>query len=132
MNIVLWIVQGLLALAFLAAGFPKATQPIPTLAKQLPWAAEVPTPFVRFVGVAEILGAIGVALPAALYVLGWWRVGVFPALTIAAAIGLALAMVSAVVFHLARREAPRIVPSLVLLALALFVVVGRLAWAPIG
>lgn len=132
MNIALWIVQALLALAFLGAGVPKATQPLPALAKMLPWTAEVPASFVRFIGVAEILGAIGIVLPDALYALGWWKVGAFPPLTIAAAIGLALAMVSAIVFHLTRREGPRIVPSLVLLVLALFVIVGRIALAPIG
>ena len=64
MNIVLWIVQGLLALAFLLAGFMKTFRPVETLKKNMDWVRVVPTPFVRFIGVSEILGAIGLILPA--------------------------------------------------------------------
>ncbi len=132
MSIALWIVQALLALAFLAAGFPKLLQPIPVLAKMLPWAAQVPVALVRFIGAAEILGAIGIVLPDALYRLGVLKVGFFPALSVAAAVGLGLAMVSAVIFHLTRKEYPNITPSVVLFLLALFVIIGHLALAPIS
>lgn len=131
MSIALWIVQALLALGFLAAGFPKLLQPIPTLAKMLPWAAQVPVALVRFIGAAEILGAIGIVLPDALYRFGVLKVGFFPALSVAAAIGLAVAMVSAVIFHIARKEYPNMAPSAVLFLLALFVIIGRLTLAPI-
>ncbi len=132
MNILLWLAQGLLALAFLLTGLPKATMPIPLLAKRLPWTAHAPVALVRFIGIAEILGAIGVVVPDALYALGVWKANVFPSLTIAAAVGLALVMVSAAGFHLIQREGPHSAPSVVLLLLALVVIVGRLAWAPIG
>jgi uncharacterized membrane protein YphA (DoxX/SURF4 family) len=84
-------VQVLLALTFLLAGVPKASQPIPTLAKRLTWARDVPAPFVRFIGVAEILGALGLILPA--------LIGALPWLSVAAAIGLAVVMVAAIIFH---------------------------------
>src|SRR5689334_20513139 len=83
-SIALWVMQVLLALAFLLAGVPKASQPIPTLAKRITWANDVPAPFVRFIGVAEILGALGLILPA--------LTGILPWLTIAAAIGLVIVM----------------------------------------
>jgi len=123
MNIALWVIQVLLALAFLAAGVPKATQPIPALATRITWAKDVPAPYVRFIGIAEILGALGLILPA--------LTGVLPWLTIAAAIGLAIVMVAAIIFHLARGESNRIITNVVMLVLILFVIYGRLALAPL-
>jgi putative oxidoreductase len=123
MNIALWVIQILLALAFLAAGVPKATQPIPTLSKRLTWANDVPAPFVRFIGVAEILGALGLILPA--------LTGILPWLTVAAAIGLAIVMIAANIFHIVRGETNRIATNSILLTLLLFVVYGRLALAPL-
>jgi uncharacterized membrane protein YphA (DoxX/SURF4 family) len=119
MNITLWVLQILLALAFLLAGVPKATQPIPALAKRITWAKDVPALFVRFIGAVEILGAIGLILPA--------LTGILPWLTVAAAIGLTVVMVSAIIFHLARGETNRIALNIALLALLLFVTYGRLA-----
>ncbi len=99
MNIALWVIQILLALAFLLAGVPKATQPITALSKRLTWAKDVPAPLVRFIGVAEILGALGLILPA--------LTGILPWLTVAAAIGLAIVMAAAIIFHLiAWRDEP--------------------------
>jgi len=124
MNIALWVIQILLALAFLAAGVPKATQPIPSLSKRLTWAKDVPAPFVRFIGVAEILGALGLILPA--------LTGILPWLTVAAAIGLAVIMVAAIIFHLLRGETNRIAFNIVFLLLLLFVTYGRIALAPLA
>ncbi|WIG59981.1 MAG: hypothetical protein OJF49_002729 [Ktedonobacterales bacterium] len=124
MNIVLWIAQILLALAFLMAGIPKATQPIPILAKRLTWAADIPMPLVRFIGVAEILGAIGLILPALTQIQPW--------LTIAAALGLALIMLGAIIFHIARKEYAQPAMNAILLLLALLIVIGRWKLAPIG
>jgi putative oxidoreductase len=122
-SVVLWIVQVLLALAFLMAGFMKLTQPIATLNKRMAWTAAVPSSLVRFIGLAELLGGVGLILP--------MLTGVLPWLTVAAAIGLSIVMVSAAVFHLARHEASQAPINIVLLALALFVVVGRLAIVPV-
>ncbi|HLZ63199.1 MAG TPA: DoxX family protein [Ktedonosporobacter sp.] len=121
MNIVLWVIQGLLALIFLMAGFMKTFMPLTTLQKNMAWVADVPAPFVRFIGVAELLGAIGLILPAAIGIASW--------LTIVAAIGLMVAMISAAIFHISRREYPNTVPSVVLLLLAVFVVLSRLTFA---
>jgi hypothetical protein len=59
MTYALWIVQGLLALIFLFAGGVKLVLPIEALTKQM----SLPGPFVRFIGVAEVLGALGLVLP---------------------------------------------------------------------
>ena len=123
MNIALWVVQGLAALAFLAAGFGKVTQSKEALAKSLPWSAEFPLGFTRFIGAAEILGALGLIVPAV--------TKIAPVLTPIAAVGLAIVMVSAAIFHAMRKEYNSIAPSVVLLLLALFVVIGRFALAPI-
>jgi len=124
MNIVLWIVQGLVALAFLLAGFMKAFMPVETLKKNMAWVSTVPASFVRFIGVAEILGAIGLILPAV--------TGIAPWLTIAAAAGLVVVMASASIFHASRRETSNIGVNVVLLLLALIIVVGRLTFAPLA
>jgi putative oxidoreductase len=124
MNIALWVIQALVGLAFLAAGFPKAFRPIEEVAKRMPWAGRSPVWFVRFVGVAEILGAIGLILPAATKILPW--------LTVAAAIGLVVVMVSAIIFHVARKEYSHLGLNVVLLLLAALIIVGRVAWVPIA
>ena len=124
MNIALWVVQVLLALVFLAVGTLKATQPILRLSMRITWTKDVPTPLVRFIGVAEILGALGLILPA--------LTGIQPWLTVAAAVGLATVQASALVFHLLRGEARVIVGNIVLLVLLLFVVYGRLVLAPLA
>jgi putative oxidoreductase len=122
MNIVLWIVQGLVALAFLFAGSGKAFQPLDKLAQRMTWVSAAPPALVRFIGASEMLGAVGLILPAALHILPW--------LTVAAAIGLALVMLLAAVFHTSRKEYPHIGLNVVLLLLVVFITVGRLALAP--
>jgi putative oxidoreductase len=122
MNIALWAVQGGLALAFLFAGVSKASQSLDSLAKNMGWVRAVPLPFVRFIGVAEFLGAIGLILPQV--------TGILPWLTPTAAAGLVLVQASAAVFHLSRREVRYLPVNLVLLALAAFVAYGRWAVVP--
>ena len=123
MNVALWIVQGLLALAFLLAGSMKAFAPLNTVRKNMSWANDFSVPFVRFIGVAELLAAIGLILPAITGIQSW--------LTIAAALGLVLVMVSASAFHASRREYQNIGMNVVLLLLAAFVVLGRWALVPL-
>lgn len=124
MNILLWVLQVLLAIAFLMAGFMKASQPLDALAKRMTWVPNTPPAFVRFIGIAEILGGIGLILPALTHVLPW--------LTIAAAVGLVIVMISATVFHAVRREYSGIGATIVLLILAAFIVYGRLMLSPIS
>ena len=117
MNLVLWILQVLVALAFLLSGGAKLFTPIPQLSKRLEWTAQAPAALVRFIGLAEVLGAIGLILPAA--------TGIAPWLTVAAAIGLVVVMLLAAAFHVRRTEFDRIAPSIVLLLLALIIAFGR-------
>jgi uncharacterized membrane protein YphA (DoxX/SURF4 family) len=124
MKIVLWILQILLAAAFIAAGAMKLTQPLAMLATALPWTADVPGALVRFIGVTEILGALGLVLPAATRIL--------PRLTPLAAAALAVDMVLATLFHLVRGEAMAVPPTLVLAALLVFVAWGRAFRAPVA
>src|SRR6266536_4128532 len=88
-GVVLWIVQGLLALAFLFAGGMKLILPIEEMTKQTP----LPGLFLRFIGVAEVLGAVGLILP------GLLRIR--PGLTPLAAAGLVIIMLGATVVTLA-------------------------------
>jgi uncharacterized membrane protein YphA (DoxX/SURF4 family) len=124
MSLTLWALQALLALLFLLAGIPKATQPIPQLAKRLEWTATVPAPLVRFIGIAEILGALGLILPGATHI------ALF--LTPLAAAGLVIVMLLASGFHARRAEYRSIAMNSVLLALALMIVIGRLTVWPLS
>lgn len=113
----LWGVQALLAFAFFAAGAMKATTPLPDLAAAMPWVGQAPAWLPRFIGVSEILGAVGLILPAALRIL--------PVLTPVAAGALALVMVLAMAMHASFGEWGALAPNLVLLGLAVFVAWGR-------
>ncbi len=116
MDVALWIVAGLLALAFLGAGTMKATRSKEQLAASgMAWTEDFSAPMVKAIGTLEILGALGLILPAV--------TGVLPVLVPLAALGLAVTMIGAVIVHLRRREP--FIPPLVLLALAAFVAIGR-------
>ncbi|AXE17128.1 DoxX family protein [Runella rosea] len=123
MKIALWIVQGLLALMFAFAGFTKMTTPISELALQMPWVNDFSESMVRFVGAVELLGAIGLLLPALLRIK--------PILTPLAALGLAVTMLFAAVYHLTKAEYQGIGINVVLGGLALFVAWGRYKKEPI-
>jgi hypothetical protein len=118
MTYALWVVQGLLAIIFLLTGGMKLALPLEALTKQMP----LPGLFVRFLGVAEVLGAIGLILPGLLRV----RLG----LTSLAAAGLVIIMIGATVLTLAAGAvALALVPVMVGL-LSAFVAYGRLRLAP--
>jgi uncharacterized membrane protein YphA (DoxX/SURF4 family) len=117
MGIALWIVQVLLAVAFLGAGATKLSQPKEKLAKDMAWVEDFSQPTVRLIGALEVVGAIGLVLPA--------LTGILPWLTPLAALGLVLLMAGAVYTHLRREEGSAVVPPAVLLLLAALVPVGR-------
>jgi uncharacterized membrane protein YphA (DoxX/SURF4 family) len=118
MTYVLWIVQGLLAVIFLFAGGTKLVLPLAALTEQMP----LPGLFVRFIGVAEVLGAIGLVLP------GLLRIR--PGLTPLAAAGLVIIMIGATVLTLAGGEvALALIPLVVGLLLA-FVAYGHWRLTP--
>lgn len=119
LNLALWAVQVLLALLYLAAGAAKISQPIDALAAMgMSFVVHVPEAFTRLIGILEILGAVGLILPAA--------TRIQPGLTTLAALGLALLQVGAIVTHALLGETATTLPvNLVLLAAALFVAWGR-------
>ncbi len=120
----LWIVQVLLALAFVAAGVMKLTMPVDQLAQNMVWVSAVPVWLVRFIGLAELAGGLGIILPA--------LTRIQPHLTPLAGAGLVLVQILAIGFHLTRGEFSYIVVNIVLLALAAFVAYGRWQVAPIA
>jgi len=124
-NITLWIAQILLALAYLGAGTMKLFQPIDALvAAGMGYAGDFPELLTRFIGTMEILGALGLILPAATRIL--------PILTPAAATGLSVIQVLAIILHASRGETAMTLPiNLVLLALSLYVLWGRTSKAVI-
>ncbi len=124
MNTALWAVQVLLALTFLATGLMKVTQPIEKLAERMSWVKDSTPQRVRLIGTLEVLGAVGVILPA--------LTGILPWLTPLAAAGLILTMIGAMITHLRRSEPSHIPVNVVLLVLAAFVVYGRFILAPIS
>jgi uncharacterized membrane protein YphA (DoxX/SURF4 family) len=119
MNVFLWILQAVLALMFAMAGVQKATQPKDKLVTRLPWVADFAQGTVRFIGIAELAGALGLILPAA--------TGIAPVLTPLAAVGLAVIMVLAAITHARRKE-----PGAIAFNAALFVVAVVIAWGRFG
>jgi hypothetical protein len=121
MNIVLWVVQVLLAVAFFAHGwlflFPPAA-----VAEQMN--ASLPRWFQLFLGVAEVLAAVGLTLPGVTRIMPW--------LVTAAAAGIMIVTVSATAFHLVRGEMSSAAITLLLLAMATFVAYMRHRVLPIG
>jgi uncharacterized membrane protein YphA (DoxX/SURF4 family) len=119
MNKALWVVQVLLALVFLLAGVVKLILPVEEMTKQMP----LPGLFLRFIAVAEVLGAIGLILP------GLLRIR--PGLTPLAAAGLVIIMIGATVVTAASGAiALALIPFTVGL-LALFVAYGRWRLSPL-
>ena len=119
-NVLLWIVQGLLAAIFLFAGGMKLVLPLDALTGPIP----LPGLFMRFIGVVEVLGAVGLILP--------WLLRIRPGLTPLAAAGLVIIMIGATVITVLGGDvAPAVVPMVVGL-LSLAVVHGRWRLTPSG
>ena len=123
MTYVLWIIQVLLALLFLFAGGTKLVLPIEVLMSMgSPNAIPLPGLFIRFIGVCEVLGAIGLILP------GLMRTR--PTLTPLAAAGLVIIMIGATVLTFLGDGFAMAMPPLVVGLLAAFVAFGRWRLAP--
>ena len=120
MNILLWVLQALLALAFLAHGglflFPPAA-----MVDQMN--ASLPRWLQLFIGVAEVLAAVGLTVPGATRIQPW--------LVSCAAAGIMIVMICATVFHLTRGEVSSAITTVVLLAVATFVAYMRWRVVPI-
>ncbi|MEZ2388517.1 DoxX family protein [bacterium RCC_150] len=119
MNVFLWILQIMLAAMFAMAGIQKSFQPKVKLAAKLPWVQDYSGGTVRFIGIVELLGAIGLVVPAATDIL--------PILSPFAAAGMALVMVLAMTAHRRRRE-----PGAIAFTVALFGLAAVTAWGRFG
>ena len=123
LHISLWVVQGLLAVLFGLTGTMKIITHYAELALQMPWVNAVPTFVPMLAGIAEIAGALGLIIPAALRIK--------PVLTPLAAVGLVFVMVAAAVLHISRGEFDMVATTLILAGLAAFVAWGRTKRVPI-
>lgn len=115
MTVAYWIIAGLLALLYLFSGGSKVARSRAQLQPMMNWVDDMPMAAVRAIGVAEILGALGLILPP--------LTGMAPALALAAAIGLLVLQIAATLFHLSRGEKENIG-----LNVGLVVVTAVLVW----
>jgi len=120
MNILLWVLQVLLAAAFFAHGMLFLTPPA-SVVEQMN--AALPRWFQLFLGIAEVLAAVGLTLPGVTRIL--------PGLIPAAAVGIMIVMISATIFHVMRGEWSSAAITLVLLAMASYVAYMRSRVVPI-
>jgi len=116
MNIALWIVQIAVGAAFFMTGMLKAFQ-YEKVKASMPWAQDFSKGTVNFIGWVELLAVIGLILP--------WAIDVAPVLTPIAAVGLVIIMLLAAANHAKRQEKQAVGMNIVLLALALFIAIGR-------
>ena len=121
LHIALWVAQALLAVGFGMAGLMKLTTPYQQLVSSQAWAQSMPEALLRFIGLSEVAGALGVILPAA--------TRIKPILTPIAAVGLVIIMILAAGVHLLHGEPP--LANVVFGALAALVAWGRLKRVPI-
>jgi len=119
----LWVAQALVGLPFMFFGFVKMTKPIAELSIMMHWTAQLPEPFVRFMGAVDFAGGAGMLLPA--------LTRIRPELTIWAARGCIALQICAIIFHVSRGEANLTPLNVVLLALSVFVLWGRTKRAPL-
>ena len=121
MNIVLWILQALLSLFFLFAGGMKLVMSSEALAKMAPPnAIQLPGPFMKFIGVCEVLGALGLVLPGLTKI----RRGLTPL----AAVGLVIIMIGAVVVTIMGLGVAMAISPLITGILCAIVAYGRRDW----
>ena len=115
LNNLLWVMQGFLALTFLIAGSAKLFGSAQQVAQLVP--AAFPLPFLRRLGVLEVLGAIGIVLPLAIDVL--------PALTLVTACCMGVVLLAAILVHLKAKQFVKLPMLLLLLTLTITVTFGR-------
>ncbi len=124
MNIVLWVMQIVLALLFLMAGGMKIATPYDKFIQRMPWGKDLQPRTIKGIGILEVLGALGLVLPGLLNIL--------PKLTPYAAAGLAVTMIGAAWLHVRRKERQQVVVNFVLMAVALLICYGRFILLPLG
>lgn len=119
MIIALWIATGILALLFAVAGTVKMTQPRAKLATNMGYVEDFTDTQVKLIGATEVIGAIGLIVPAATGIAAW--------LTPTAAFALAIVMIVAVRVHVRRSE-----PSVPAIVLAVFAALVGVGWIVFG
>ncbi|GII20783.1 DoxX family protein [Planosporangium mesophilum] len=119
MNVFLWVLQALLALAFLGAGAMKLAKPKEQLREKMGYVDDFSQGTIKFIGAVEVLGALGLILPAIS--------GIAPILTPLAATGLAIVMILAAAVHIRRSELKQTPVNAVL-----FVIAAIIAWGRFG
>ena len=124
MTIALWIVAGIFAVGFVSGGIVKLTWPHERYAEKLGWPKDFTSGQVRFMGVVEVLGGLGLVVPGLL--------GIVPVLVPVAASGMALYMAGAVTERIRRGEYRELLGDLVFLLGMIFVAWGRFGPAPFG
>lgn len=117
LNIALWVAQVILAGSLIWASMLKLFQPIEKLSAMWPWTSQIPLTLVKFTGIIDLLGAMGLILPILLQVK--------PKLTPIAAICIIILMICASVFHIERGEASVIGVNIVFTIMAAFIAWGR-------
>jgi uncharacterized membrane protein YphA (DoxX/SURF4 family) len=117
MNITLWIVQIILAAGFVYSGWMKTVR-IESSKKTWAWVKDVPKSLVVLIGIAELLGVLGLVLP--------WALNIVPVLTPITAIALAAVTLLGMLFHIRRKKYREISVNIFFIVLALIVTVGRL------
>ena len=119
MNTALWILQSLMALLFMYSGINKSIfSPQILVARGQTGVEKLPVPLIRFIGVSEILGALGLILPSALKIL--------PFLAPFSALSMAAIMVPAAVIHYKRHEPRAVLQNFIVFIICIFIVFGRL------
>jgi uncharacterized membrane protein YphA (DoxX/SURF4 family) len=121
MNVLAWVLAGLLAALYLTAGATKLLQPKEKLLAQgnMNWVEDFDGNQLKAIAALEILGAVGLILP--------WALGIAPVLTPIAAVGLAVIQAGAIRTHLRRGEKQVLPLNAVLLVVAVVVAVLRFA-----
>lgn len=117
MNTTVWFIQGVLTMAFFMAGVMKIILPKEKLGKILPWAKEYSAGMVKFIGLSELLGAVGLTVPL--------LTGIAIYLSPLAACGLCLIMLLAMAHHLRRSENKEVLINAILFILSVVVAFYR-------
>ncbi|MVM31313.1 DoxX family membrane protein [Spirosoma sp. HMF4905] len=118
MNSALWFTQAFLAVAFMYSGWMKSTRSAHQLVAMGQTGVEhLSTPLIRFIGISELIGVVGLLVP--------WYTQLLPILTPIAALCLGLIMIPASVIHYRRDEKQNVLLNVILFLLCGFVVYGR-------
>jgi hypothetical protein len=123
LHITLWVVQILVAITLLWASAVKLFQPVGEVAAMWPWAGEVPVAVLKLIGAVDLLGGLGLILPALLRIQ--------PRLTPFAAVGVVVLMICASIFHIVRGEGSQIGFNVFVAVLAAGIAWGRFGKAAI-